>query len=369
MDLEASLVALKQEKKAVHDRLTAYVYPVLTLPNEITSEIFIQLLPVYPKRPEPIDILSLSLVCRICRQWREIALATPTLWRAVSFMSMRHPAHLEKAVRILELFLIRSRLCMLSIELRESGPVNMVGMLFSMIAEHCARWEHLYIDNPLDRLFTGNLSLPCPRTLKLGWVGNSTAAPTVLAAPLLQKVGISTYYDIYVSILPWPQITVLSVGAITIQECAGLLPQLVSVVHCSLRVAEIGNFEDSATNWNVTLKHLETLILRSDWLYLQNNILAALTLPALRRLHLSSAHSTYALTQLVSRSGCILQELCIPGINDASSDMCRAAFPATAMVFSHDGRLAIENPFLNEPDSEDDTRTDSSDEGDSDSSY
>ncbi|KAJ7235301.1 hypothetical protein B0H12DRAFT_149278 [Mycena haematopus] len=40
-DLENSLSALRLEQVQVQSRLDSYKYPVLTLPNEITSEIFI----------------------------------------------------------------------------------------------------------------------------------------------------------------------------------------------------------------------------------------------------------------------------------------------------------------------------------------
>ncbi|KAJ7187330.1 hypothetical protein C8R46DRAFT_1059491 [Mycena filopes] len=61
-------------------------YPVLTLPNEIVSEIFIRVLPPYPECPPWKGSLSPSLLTQICRKWREIALSTPELWRAMAFI-------------------------------------------------------------------------------------------------------------------------------------------------------------------------------------------------------------------------------------------------------------------------------------------
>ncbi|KAJ7641164.1 hypothetical protein FB45DRAFT_712335, partial [Roridomyces roridus] len=57
--------------------------PVLTLPNEITSEIFVHFLPPYPVCPPMTGLDSPTSLTHICRQWREIALATPKLWRAI----------------------------------------------------------------------------------------------------------------------------------------------------------------------------------------------------------------------------------------------------------------------------------------------
>ncbi|KAJ6452729.1 hypothetical protein C8R47DRAFT_1061570 [Mycena vitilis] len=84
LELEASIKSLKAERKTVQARLDAYRYPVSTLPNEIMSEIFIHFLPVYPKCPPQTGRLSPYLLCQICRKWRNIAFATPALWRAIS---------------------------------------------------------------------------------------------------------------------------------------------------------------------------------------------------------------------------------------------------------------------------------------------
>jgi hypothetical protein len=51
LDLERSLSTLRNEKALVQERLDAYKYPVLTLPNEIISEIFIHFLPTNPLCP------------------------------------------------------------------------------------------------------------------------------------------------------------------------------------------------------------------------------------------------------------------------------------------------------------------------------
>ncbi|KAJ7705931.1 hypothetical protein B0H14DRAFT_2415857, partial [Mycena olivaceomarginata] len=53
--------------------------PVLTLPNEIISEIFVQFLPVYPLSSPSTGPFSPTLLTQICRRWREIALTTPLL--------------------------------------------------------------------------------------------------------------------------------------------------------------------------------------------------------------------------------------------------------------------------------------------------
>ncbi|KAJ7074041.1 hypothetical protein C8F01DRAFT_6537, partial [Mycena amicta] len=81
--LQTALDALCSERKIVEDRLAAYTYPVLTIPNEIVSEIFMQYIPIYPACPPLLGDGSPTKLAQICRHWREIAHATPMLWGAI----------------------------------------------------------------------------------------------------------------------------------------------------------------------------------------------------------------------------------------------------------------------------------------------
>ncbi|KAJ7903835.1 hypothetical protein B0H13DRAFT_2025532, partial [Mycena leptocephala] len=112
-DLEPSLATLRTEKTEVQGRLDSYIYPVLTLPNEIVSEIFVHFVPPYPQRPPLTGILSPNTLARICRQWREVALATPALWRAIRLSDDR--IVLERQRHIADTWLSRSRFCPLSV--------------------------------------------------------------------------------------------------------------------------------------------------------------------------------------------------------------------------------------------------------------
>ncbi|KAJ7231014.1 hypothetical protein C8J57DRAFT_966010, partial [Mycena rebaudengoi] len=71
------------ERQDLQTCLDAYKYPILTLPTEITSGIFVHFLPPYPQCTPATGLSSPELPCQICRVWREIALGTPQLWRAI----------------------------------------------------------------------------------------------------------------------------------------------------------------------------------------------------------------------------------------------------------------------------------------------
>ncbi|KAJ7644537.1 hypothetical protein FB45DRAFT_898137 [Roridomyces roridus] len=65
--LEAELSLLRTEREAVVAQLGAIAYPVLTFPNEITSEIFIRYVKDYGNR------MRSTRVCRLCEIWTRLS--------------------------------------------------------------------------------------------------------------------------------------------------------------------------------------------------------------------------------------------------------------------------------------------------------
>ncbi|KAJ7711516.1 hypothetical protein B0H16DRAFT_598484 [Mycena metata] len=215
IDLECSTRALREEKQllkaeqdAIQDRLDAYTYPVLTLPPAIVSEIFLHFLPAYPERAPQKGLLSPITLGQLCRLWREIAFSTPSLWRTF-IISLRlggsvqnHDADHAQ----IETYLQRSGSCPLSVQLqytRSDTP-----SLFQLIIAHRARWEHLKLfvsarnlpaiigPFPLLRTLTTNVWVPSPHDE----VYRPATFPT---APLLRRVAIGNYEDIFLGMLPW----------------------------------------------------------------------------------------------------------------------------------------------------------------------
>ncbi|KAJ7769247.1 hypothetical protein B0H14DRAFT_2967785 [Mycena olivaceomarginata] len=74
----------------------SYRYPVLTLPNEIVGQIFAHVLPIHRAPSVQTPPLrgpdSPTLLAQICRQWRDVALETPALWRALSLNDASIPS-------------------------------------------------------------------------------------------------------------------------------------------------------------------------------------------------------------------------------------------------------------------------------------
>ncbi|KAJ7666926.1 hypothetical protein DFH06DRAFT_952749, partial [Mycena polygramma] len=71
---------LEKEKSLVQRQLNSALDPVARLPLEVSSEIFLQSLPPFPKTgAEYVPMLFLN----ICHAWTDIALYKPELWAEI----------------------------------------------------------------------------------------------------------------------------------------------------------------------------------------------------------------------------------------------------------------------------------------------
>ncbi|KAJ7655846.1 hypothetical protein DFH06DRAFT_1474005 [Mycena polygramma] len=313
-DLERYISALRVEKALAQHRLESYKYPVLTLPVEIVSEIFVHFLPPYPQCPPFTGIHSPTLLTQICHKWRDIALATAGLWRAVSLTTQGNGIPREEQLQIAEAWLSRSR-CPLSLRITEAGLRLAV---FALILAHRERWEYLEFDFfGSDPIFIEGM--PLLRHLDLSLHSSAAAAFSLRTAPLLRSVilgvdvdgvGIDSNID-----LPWAQLKSLTLCS-SLTDSFRILRQTSNLVHCRLNVSTEGAHPEKG----ITLPHLESLALDNPWTQSQEtqflNVNTFIT-PALQRLEISeqnlASNPIQSLGSFISKSGCQLQELYITG--------------------------------------------------------
>ncbi|KAJ7704548.1 hypothetical protein B0H17DRAFT_1193755 [Mycena rosella] len=277
LELQHTPGALQQEKDLVQGRLNAYRYLVLTLPNEIVSEIFVHFLPVYPHSPPLIGPRSPALLGQVCRKWRDIALSTPELWRAVR-LTLNKKRRREQQLRLLETSLERSGSCRLSIEL-----------CFKSNDADSGTWELPFLQTIARHLLT------------VEWIAGD--------------------------------------------QLMDVLRYAANLVFCQASFYDLGVGQQPRKD--VVLPSLETLILsKSSRSNPRLGGLVLLTLPALRRLQVAEPFlqpdPISTLVSLVSKSGCILQELCITH-SHLSRDMYQTALPSVAS-FIFNGQLDIDDP-------------------------
>ncbi|KAJ6562479.1 hypothetical protein B0H19DRAFT_1144692 [Mycena capillaripes] len=290
----------------------APTYPVLTLPPEIVAEIFVDFLPNYPELPPISGPLQL---CAICQRWRQIALSTPILWRAIRIHTAEseHSEILEKKLELLITWLKRSGNYPLSLKL----TCHLARFLEAIIL-HCQRWEYVDVVAPIEhlRLIQGDMPL----------LQNATFGPTIFPrgsseltlfdrAPQLKKVVFTRFSFKPVISVPWTQLTHLDAHCVFENECTAILSDATHLVHCQFSVC---GGEEPSTQVAVVhahLRHLTFVVYDLDAEADLQGLLDNLTLPAIHtlRVYQSEGPLLDSFKAFISRSHCTLKELRVDG--------------------------------------------------------
>ncbi|KAF7334575.1 F-box domain-containing protein [Mycena venus] len=343
-EMERSICALRVERELAQERLQSYKYPVLTLPNEVVSEIFLHFLPIYPRCPPLTGILSPTLLTLICRSWRDVALATPVLWRAIS-SSDTSEIPFAKQLEMSVIWLNRSRSCPLSFQMADGQSLSthdeMTALLSTIIIPHHRRWEHLKLGLLPHSCLPAIASGPMPllRHLDLALVEASDVAVVTVAfleLPLLRTAIVDCVTAAH-AILPWAQLTSLSLDRVYPHECVPVLKQTPNLVHCTLWLFFFYG-DDSSLFDELTLPCLEALTINNPG-HVRVRVmkfLAKFNVPALRTLQIPERclgpDIIRSLASFISNSGCKLNEgsICITGARTISEEAYRMAFPSIA---------------------------------------
>jgi hypothetical protein len=216
-------------------------YPVLTLPPEIVSEIFVAFLPAYPGCPPIFGLRSPLLLCRICRRWRAIAIATPGLWGAIRIGCgvSRESGEAAAQLELPGIWLSRSGGCPLSMGLSLRGGTRAVeGEIFRTAVLHSERWEYADLSLSAEELCLIQVAMPLLRHLTLRFNNLIPSEPITLfdRAPRLKQVVLTRGFGKSVITLPWGQLTCLDAHFLYLGECAEILHDATNLVHCSLGI-------------------------------------------------------------------------------------------------------------------------------------
>ncbi|KAJ7895664.1 hypothetical protein B0H14DRAFT_622270 [Mycena olivaceomarginata] len=85
LELKLHLNSLEDNTRSIQGPQDGVVRPILSLPHEITSEIFLHCLPPSPEFDSTMmntgpGSSQASLLLQVCRAWRDVAISTPRLW-------------------------------------------------------------------------------------------------------------------------------------------------------------------------------------------------------------------------------------------------------------------------------------------------
>ncbi|KAF7322295.1 F-box domain-containing protein [Mycena chlorophos] len=342
--LEFALKALRAERKLAQEWLDAYIYPVLTLPNEITSAIFLRYLPPYPQRPSPSPPLfgdaSPTTLGQICRQWRAVAHSTPALWRAIDFVDVDR----DPVPDIARTWLQRSGALPISFQFAAATPSTSLfrrEQMFSELLLHRSRWAYASINLPFNRLcdvvFRSSLRIDgvLQNLLQLDVfvAENGTLAPVgPLVAPSLRTVSLHVYgtFSSYEKLskimsIPWAQLTRLFLDELSPLLVVEILSRTRRLVSCRISLDDRGPgpLDDRGSSGSslLQLERLETLVLGFSLhanFTEQGSFLALLRMPALQKLQIDQDFlpgdddsRPTALETWIRGLNCSLQRLCV----------------------------------------------------------
>ncbi|KAJ7659164.1 hypothetical protein DFH06DRAFT_437322 [Mycena polygramma] len=334
--------ALELRHNFLKAHLDTYAYPVLTLPNEIISEIFLHTVEPTRAGGVPSSTDGPLLVAQICRRWRDIALSTPRLWSNISLDLENIPAY-EGQLHLLETWLRRSGDCPLFISIIHQPrplPSELWGKYDGSVREfvrailpHRRRWQELEISVPMHLFKFIEGEMPLLRDLTLGIPdmtmvtaygerldpGEESRWPIRIfhEAPALRTLLLAKGFDPLVLLPPWGQLTSVSILHFTqaLKDVADILRSAVNVQYFSARVHDPYNPETSPLDILpipplefLEALHLTSLTPESEG-YLR--ILDALSLPALVVLRISETWTMdvarRAVQDLIARSCPVLK--------------------------------------------------------------
>ncbi|KAJ7645283.1 hypothetical protein B0H17DRAFT_1104346 [Mycena rosella] len=293
--LRARLDEIEQERIHIQSALASFVYSILSIPVEITQEIFVQCLDGPDGRPIKADSMAMPLVLtRVCGAWREIALNLPRLWCCLKLAFNNSDPQPPPA--LVDAWLGRggSTPLIMDVEYVPSAPEASSSLppLLHDILRHFSslRWKEMAFSLPFSFFtseFGATMDLPVLRSLTLGVCESTIAFPrsTITAfrnAPSLRSVHLDFAFLPSSIKLPWGQLTHFSADGYPPNACYTVLRSAPNLVKCTFRDISESSL---ASLPELHLEYLEDLTL-SGSLYLLSR---CLHLPKLQRLDVQEA--------------------------------------------------------------------------------
>ncbi|KAF8214669.1 hypothetical protein K438DRAFT_1927013 [Mycena galopus ATCC 62051] len=324
--LELSLQLLRETRTGVLEELRAVEElrvpeerrsvpsPVLSLPFEITSQIFVHCLPEEsedPIHPYPSLDEAPLVFTRVCRTWRTVAISTSTLWNHVRIEldSDDRPGHIdEKWVNLLDLWLQRSDPQPLSLTVSNWSYTAPAETLLGVLNCQSSRWRDVTFKLPFNHFsrFEEHASLPLLERLTLSAHGSPDIINPISAfrhAPLLRHVCFEAGMHPSDVFLPWEQLTSVEFYGARVDDCLELLELAPNIVNCIFDV----QYESHAVALASPLASLHSFTFSgpAGWA-----LLRYIAMPALQMLDLTRCPpAPRQLIQFVKHSACQLQHL------------------------------------------------------------
>jgi hypothetical protein len=220
------LQELEERKAIVQAEIDAFTFPVLTLPPEITAEIFLQYAFEAQEDDDPFREVLLLLI--ICRAWRALALSVPALWATLdvgTLPSYRNaPGEMEE---IVEAWFSRAGALPLSLTWFGNSEEPWSGhQINATLSRHAPRLQtlNLHISSVGFSHLDDGIPFPLLQRLQLSNLTDPLNTPllTFREAPQLRHVELDGIPPSSL-ILPWAQLETFITESIAPQEVLDVL--------------------------------------------------------------------------------------------------------------------------------------------------
>ncbi|KAJ7681796.1 hypothetical protein B0H17DRAFT_1333617 [Mycena rosella] len=236
---------LLAKRESAQLQLDSIVYPILSLPPEVTSEIFLSCLPTSytdPNKKTANPKEAPMLLSHVCRTWRKVALSTPALWCELEF-DLRH----ANDNHVLKTWLSRARELPLSLKLN----LWTLGAQNTDFLDTFDGWSHrmrsLELRLGIDQLRAieganddWSFSLLQTVTVRLVslWLYRDVTTTTnhpfqmFRNSPLLREVSLARVPPSSIS-LPWHQLSKFTGESFTFSACLEILRLVPTLTECT----------------------------------------------------------------------------------------------------------------------------------------
>ncbi|KAJ7208671.1 hypothetical protein GGX14DRAFT_633623 [Mycena pura] len=344
-ELESQLTSLRSEKHRLLKVLDRIAYPVTTLPAEITSDIFLHIIPTSHGDEDDNGgdadddgrlqgYHSLLRLASVCRTWRAVVLSRCALWNSITVFcdEVRDP------VKLLEAWLPRAGKLPIDLKIRLPRDYSTI---MSVLSHYASQWRHVHFFTVpcrvLDRSASDDLTidhfptaLPLLETLKLfpyHLSDGGNPETSLRDAPGLHSLFLTTPSAAIRMGVPLHQLTSLQFFTSTDAE---LLEVLALTPNLEILRPGILLREEIAVPPSLTLPHLHTFESDDDLC-----ILRYLTLPALTHLKFEDLTRTGCLEALqtcISQSSSTIRTLELHSGEFIVAHACFTALPTLRHV-------------------------------------
>nr|GAT44238.1 predicted protein [Mycena chlorophos] len=316
----AQLELLRSEKATLESMLSEFHYPILTLPREITGEIFSHYLPVYPACPPLGGEGSPTQLAAVCRAWRDIVLGNPALWRAIKFEGTTTTRSLGRQ-ELIRTWLVRSQNMPLSIQFHPPASQRSdesTFNLFFLLLGHSPRWQSISFallpewdpDDPVHQQLAfpqwNNMRMPLLVGLELSFAKfeESDPSPALLPAsfdaPRLRGIDLRLTWGRGLSqqfkCTSWATLTALRLVGVYPTDASRVLRETKSLACCRLLFRHyVDEFEAPLNSAKLLLPALQSLVISEyDSMGERSEIVSAcLSSLVLPRLRILAIHEWY----------------------------------------------------------------------------